>query len=42
MTEYLIFIVMVIFTAGFAWLWVVEQKKKRQRREAGREKENGR
>jgi MFS-type transporter involved in bile tolerance (Atg22 family) len=34
MIEYAIFIVMVIFTVGFAWLWFTEQKKKRTRREA--------
>jgi hypothetical protein len=34
MIEYAIFMVMVIFTVGFAWLWFIEQKKKRTRREA--------
>jgi preprotein translocase subunit YajC len=36
MIEYAIFIVMVIFTIGFAWLWLIEQRKKRKRREARR------
>jgi hypothetical protein len=39
MLEYAIFIVMVIFTIGFAWLWVIEQQKKRKRKEALRKKE---
>jgi preprotein translocase subunit YajC len=39
MIEYAILIVMVIFAAGFAWLWFIEQKKKRKRREALRQKE---
>jgi hypothetical protein len=30
MTEYVIFVVMVISTMGFAWLWLIEQKKKRK------------
>ena len=29
MIEYVIWIVMVIFATGFAWLWFIEQKKKR-------------
>jgi hypothetical protein len=29
--EYAIFIVMVIVTIGFAWLWLIEQQKKRKR-----------
>jgi hypothetical protein len=33
MTEYAIFIVMVISTIGFAWLWLLEQRKKRRRKE---------
>ena len=31
MIEYAIFIVMVIVTIGFAWLWLIEQPKKRKR-----------
>jgi len=42
MIEYAILIVMVIFAIGFAWLWFIEQKKKRMRREALRQKEIGR
>ena len=34
MIEYAILIVMVIFAVGFAWLWFIEQKKKRKRKEA--------
>ena len=30
MIDYAIFIVMVIFAIGFAWLWLIEQKKKRK------------
>ena len=37
MMEYAIFIAMVIVTIGFAWLWVIEQKRKRK--EALRKKE---
>jgi hypothetical protein len=29
MIEYAILIVMVTFAIGFAWLWFIEQKKKR-------------
>ena len=29
MIEYAILIVMVSFAIGFAWLWFIEQKKKR-------------
>ena len=32
MIEYAIFVVMVIFTIGFAWLWLIEQQKKEARR----------
>ena len=39
MTEYVIFVVMVISTMGFAWLWLIEQKKKRKRKEALQQKE---
>jgi preprotein translocase subunit YajC len=39
MIEYAIFILMVIFAIGFAWLWLIEQKKKRKRREALQQKE---
>ena len=34
MIEYAILIVMVTFAIGFAWLWFIEQKKKRKRKEA--------
>lgn len=34
MTEYAIFIVMMIAAIGFAWLWLIEQQKKRRRKEA--------
>ena len=30
MIEYAILIVMVIFAIGFAWLWFIEQKRKRK------------
>jgi hypothetical protein len=30
--EYAIFIAMVIVTIGFAWLWLIEQQKKRKRK----------
>ena len=33
MIEYVAFIAMVIFAMGFAWLWFIEQKKKRKRKE---------
>jgi cbb3-type cytochrome oxidase subunit 3 len=39
MIEYAILIVMVIFAIGFAWLWFIEQKKKRMRNEALQQKE---
>jgi len=39
MTDYIIFTVMVISAAGFAWLWFIEQKKRRKRREAVQQKE---
>ena len=39
MIEYAILIVMVIFAVGFAWLWFIEQKKKRKRKEALQQKE---
>ena len=39
MIEYFAFIAMVIFAAGFAWLWFIEQKKKRKRRAALQQKE---
>jgi preprotein translocase subunit YajC len=32
MIEYAILIVMVVFAAGFAWLWVIEQRKKQKRK----------
>jgi cbb3-type cytochrome oxidase subunit 3 len=34
-----ILIVMAIFAIGFAWLWFIEQKKKRKRKEALQQKE---
>ncbi|MFL6827963.1 MAG: hypothetical protein ACJ8E2_16010 [Bradyrhizobium sp.] len=34
MTEYAALVVMVIAAVGFAWLWFIEQKKKRTRKEA--------
>ncbi len=39
MLDYAILIVMVTFAIGFAWLWFIEQKKKRKRREAPPQKE---
>jgi hypothetical protein len=39
MIEYVAFIAMVIFAMGFAWLWFIEQKKKRKRKEALQQKE---
>jgi hypothetical protein len=39
MTEYIIFIVMVIFAVGFAWLWLIEQQKKAKRKQARSTKE---
>ena len=39
MLEYAILIVMVIFAMGFAWLWFIEQQKKRKREEALRNNE---
>jgi hypothetical protein len=39
MIEYAILIAMVIFAIGFAWLWFIEQKKKRKRKEALQQKE---
>ena len=39
MIEYAILIVMVTFAVGFAWLWFIEQKKKRKRNEALQQKE---
>jgi hypothetical protein len=39
MIEYAILIVMVIFAIGFAWLWFIEQKKKRRIKEALQQKE---
>jgi MFS-type transporter involved in bile tolerance (Atg22 family) len=38
MIEYVIWIVMVIFATGFAWLWFIEQKKKRKKEEALQQK----
>ena len=34
-----ILIAMVIFAVGFAWLWFIEQKKKRKRKEVLQKKE---
>jgi hypothetical protein len=39
MIEYAALIVMVIAAVGFAWLWFIEQKKKRKRRAALQQKE---
>jgi len=39
MIEYVAFIAMVIFAMGVAWLWFIEQKKKRKRKEALQQKE---
>ena len=39
MIEYAILIVMVSFAIGFAWLWFIEQKKKRMRKEALQQEE---
>jgi hypothetical protein len=39
MIEYVACIAMVIFAMGFAWLWFIEQKKKRKRKEALQQKE---
>ena len=33
MIEYVILIVMVVFATGFAWLWVIEQRKRQKRKE---------
>jgi hypothetical protein len=40
MMEYAIFIAMVIAAIGFAWLWLIEQQKKRKRKEARRKTGN--
>ena len=32
MIEYAILIVRVVFAAGFAWLWVIEQRKRQKRK----------
>ena len=32
MMEYAIFIVMVIAVIGFAWLWLIEQRKRKDAR----------
>jgi hypothetical protein len=34
-----ILIAMVIFAVGFAWLWFIEQKKKKKRKEVLQKKE---
>ena len=39
MIEYAILMVMVISAIGFAWLWLIEQKKKIKRKEALQQKE---
>ena len=39
MTEYIIFLVMVIFAIGFAWLWLIEQQQKVRRKQARSKKE---
>jgi hypothetical protein len=33
MTEYAILFLMVLSATGFGWLWLIEQKKKRRRKE---------
>jgi len=38
MIEYAIFVVMVIFTIGFAWLWLIEQRKKSKRKRSASNK----
>lgn len=38
MIEYALLTVMMIAAAAFAWLWVIEQKKKRMRKEALQQK----
>ena len=38
MIEYAILTVMVVFATGFAWLWVIEQRK-RQKRKAIQQKD---
>jgi hypothetical protein len=32
MMEYAIFIVMVVAVIGFAWLWLIEQRKRKEAR----------
>ena len=39
MMDDIISIVMITFAVGFAWLWFIEQKKKRKRKEALSQKE---
>ena len=34
MIDDIIVIVMITFAVGFAWLWFIEQKKKRNRKES--------
>jgi len=41
MIDYAIFAVMVIVAGGFAWLWFIEQKKKRKRKESLQKKKVG-
>ena len=38
MIENIILIAMVTFAVGFAWLWFIEQKKRRKRKEALQQK----
>ena len=39
MSEYAIFIVMANLTLGFAWVWFIEQRKKKRRKTFDPEKE---
>ena len=32
MIEYAILTIMVVFATGFAWLWVIEQRKRQKRK----------
>ena len=42
MIDDIIVIVMITFAVGFAWLWFIEQKKRRKRREVSQQKEGER
>jgi uncharacterized membrane protein (DUF4010 family) len=39
MMEYAIFIAMVIVTIGFAWLWLIEQQKKKEKGSASEKRD---